>query len=50
MQVLLTVVASVGTLAGGDQPGEIDGRRAAEMVREVLRLLGPASCRVQPAR
>ena len=43
-QVLLTVVASIGTLAGGDQPGEIDGHVVpADMVRELLRLLGPAS-------
>ena len=44
VQVLLTVVASLNTLAGGDEPGEIDGRVVpAEMVREVVRLLGPAS-------
>jgi hypothetical protein len=40
VQVLLTVVASMGTLAGGDEPGEIDGAVVpAEMVRELLRTL-----------
>ena len=44
VQVLLTVVASVGTLAGGDEPGEIDGHVVpAEMVRELLRVLGPGA-------
>ena len=43
VQVLLTVVASIGTLAGGDEPGEIDGHAVpADMVRELLRLVGPA--------
>jgi hypothetical protein len=38
VQVLLTVVASVDTMAGGDRPGEIDGSVVpAEVVREVLR-------------
>jgi hypothetical protein len=44
VQVLLTVVASVATLAGGDQPAEIDGHVVpAEMARELLRSLSPAS-------
>jgi hypothetical protein len=44
VQVLLSVVASVGTLAGGDEPGEIDGRVVpAEMIRELLRLLVPGA-------
>ncbi|UOY02099.1 HNH endonuclease signature motif containing protein [Blastococcus sp. PRF04-17] len=42
VQILLHVVASVGTLAGGDQPGEIDGTVVpAEMIRELVRALGP---------
>jgi hypothetical protein len=42
VRVLLTVVASVGTLAGGDEVGEVNGRVVpAEMVRELLHLLGP---------
>jgi hypothetical protein len=50
VQVLLTVVASIGTLAGGDEPGEIDGHAVpADMVRELLRLLGPASQQVPAA-
>jgi hypothetical protein len=41
VQLLLTVVASLSTLAGGDDPGEVDGHVVpAEMVRELLRLLG----------
>ena len=37
----LTVVASVETLAGGDQPGEVDGEPApAELVRALARSLG----------
>jgi hypothetical protein len=37
VQVLLTVVASVATLVGGDQPGEIDGRPVpAELIRQLL--------------
>jgi hypothetical protein len=44
VQVLLTVVASIGTLAGGDEPGEIDGHVVpAHMVRELLRLFGPGA-------
>jgi hypothetical protein len=44
VQVLLTVVASMGTLAGGDEPGEVDGRVvSAEVIREVVRLFGPRS-------
>lgn len=40
VQVLLTVVASVVTLAGGDQPGEIDGQVVpAELVRRLLAAL-----------
>jgi hypothetical protein len=35
-------VASVGTLAGGDEPGEVDGHVVpAEMIRELVRALGP---------
>src|SRR3954447_5375064 len=42
VQILLTVVASVGTLAGGDEPGEVGGQVVpAEIVRQLLRLLGP---------
>ncbi len=42
VQLLLTVVASVGTLAGGDETGEVDGRVVpAEMIRELIRLFGP---------
>ncbi|MGY1624533.1 DUF222 domain-containing protein [Geodermatophilus sp. SYSU D00965] len=38
VQVLLTVVASVATLLGGDAPGEVDGHVVpAEMVRHLLR-------------
>ena len=48
VQVLLTVVASIGTLAGGDEPGEIDGQvgarrdgpRAAPPLRRVGRPRG----------
>jgi hypothetical protein len=37
VQVLLTVVASMGTLLGGDAPGEIDGHVVpAELVRQLL--------------
>ena len=40
VQVLLTVVASLGTLAGGDAPGEIDGQVIpAEMIRQFLTAL-----------
>ncbi len=42
VRVLLTVVASLGTLAGGDEVGEIGGRVVPpEMIRELLRLFGP---------
>ncbi|WP_158550802.1 DUF222 domain-containing protein [Geodermatophilus sp. TF02-6] len=38
VQVLLTVVASIGTLLGGDAPGEVDGQLVpAEMVRRLAR-------------
>src|SRR6478672_10115633 len=41
VQVLLTIVASVGTLLGGDAPGEIDGQVVpAEMIRQLLVGLG----------
>jgi hypothetical protein len=41
VQLVLTVVASIGTLAGGDEPGEIDGQVVpAEMVRELLARIG----------
>jgi hypothetical protein len=41
VQVLLTVVASLGTIAGSDEAGEIDGHTVpAEMVREFVRGLG----------
>jgi PAS domain-containing protein len=37
VQVLLTIVASISTLAGGDAPGEIDGHVVpAEMIRQFL--------------
>ena len=40
VQVLLTVVASIATVTGGDQPGEIDGQVVpAEMVRQLLTAL-----------
>lgn len=49
VRVLLTVVASLGTLAGGDEVGEIGGRVVpAEMVRELLRLLDPRNEAAQP--
>ena len=42
VQVLLTVVASVGTLAGGDEPGEIDGQVVPpRWSASSLRRLGP---------
>ena len=42
VRVLLTVVASIGTLAGGDEVGEIGGRVVPpEMIRELVRLFGP---------
>jgi hypothetical protein len=44
VQVLLTIVASLGTVAGGDEPGEIDGHVVpAETVRALLALFGPLS-------
>jgi hypothetical protein len=40
VQVLLTVVASMATLAGADAPGEIDGHVVpAEMIRQLLTAL-----------
>ncbi|MGY2004055.1 DUF222 domain-containing protein [Blastococcus sp. SYSU DS1024] len=40
VQVLLTVVASLATLSGGDGPGEIDGQVVpAEMIRQFLTAL-----------
>jgi hypothetical protein len=40
VQVLLTVVTAVGTLLGGDTPGEIDGHTVpAEMIRHLLATL-----------
>jgi hypothetical protein len=40
VQVLLTVVASIATLTGGSEPGEIDGQVVpAEMVRQLLAAL-----------
>lgn len=49
VRVLLTVVASIGTLTGGDEVGEIGGRVVpAEMIRELLRLLGPRRDAAQP--
>ena len=40
-QAQVTLVATVQTLAGGDQPGEIDGQVVpAEMVRHLARVLG----------
>src|SRR4051794_9590385 len=42
VQVLLTMVASISTLAGGDAPGEIDGQVVpAEMIRQFLDALLP---------
>lgn len=44
VQVLLTIVASIGTLLGGDAPGEIDGQVVpAEMIRQLLDGLGARS-------
>jgi hypothetical protein len=44
IQVLLTVVASMGTLLGGDAPGEVDGQVVpAEVVRQPLRALAARS-------
>jgi hypothetical protein len=41
VQAQLTVVAAVNTLAGGDEPGEIDGQPVpAAMVRELAHALG----------
>jgi len=41
VQARLTVVAGVRTLAGGDEPGEVDGEPVpAEMVRALARTLG----------
>jgi hypothetical protein len=43
VQVLLTVVASVATALGGDQPGEVNGRVVpAEMARALVRGLAGA--------
>ncbi len=43
VQVLLTVVASIATLAGGDDPGEVDGQVVpAEMIRQLLAALTAA--------
>ena len=40
VQVLLTVVASIASLAGGDAPGEIDGQVVpAELIRQFLAAL-----------
>jgi hypothetical protein len=44
VQVLLTVVASIATLAGGDAPGEIDGQVVpAELIRQFLTALAASS-------
>ena len=44
VQVLVTVVASLATMAGGDEPGEVDGQVVpAETVRALLALFGPQS-------
>jgi len=41
IQAQLLIVASVETLAGGDQPGEVDGQTVpAEMVRHLARAFG----------
>lgn len=55
VQVLLTVVASIATLTGGEGPGEIDDQVVpAEMVRQLLAALtgtgpvGPAPAAVEP--
>ena len=43
VQVLLTVVASIATLAGSDDPGEVDGQVVpAEMIRQLLAALTAA--------
>jgi hypothetical protein len=40
VQVVLNVVASIPTMLGGDQPGEIDGQPVpAEMIRQLLHTL-----------
>jgi hypothetical protein len=54
VQVLLTVVASLATVAGGDQPDEIDGQPVpAELIRQFLRALDagvdPATAPTAPA-
>ena len=52
VQAQLTVVASVDTLAGGDEPGEIGGEPGpAEMVRALARALGllPSDSAAMPA-
>ncbi|MGY1661771.1 DUF222 domain-containing protein [Geodermatophilus sp. SYSU D00705] len=55
VQVLLTVVASLGTVLGGDAPGEVDGQVVpAEVVRALLRGLtgqdtGTGAHTAQPA-
>jgi hypothetical protein len=42
VQVLLTIVASISSLVGGDEPCEIDGQVVPpEMVRALLRALAP---------
>ena len=51
VQVLLTVVASIATLAGGDAPGEIDGQVVpAEMIRQFLAALAGLASPVPPRR
>jgi hypothetical protein len=43
VQLALTVVAGVGTLSGGNEPGEVDGHPVpAALVRELLHALGLA--------
>jgi hypothetical protein len=40
VQVLLSVVASMGTMLGGDAPGEVDGELVpAEMARQLVQAL-----------
>jgi len=49
VQLVLTAVASVATLAGGDDPGEIDGHVVpAELIRELVRMFAPGQVSMPP--
>jgi hypothetical protein len=51
VQVLLTVVASVGTLLGGDAPGELDGELVpAEMARQLVQAFAGRGLVAQASR